>query len=129
MLHWDRRQLAAGEFQPSQRLISQALARHESVLHVWSVGAGPQAHDFTMSETIDWAFCTPLPGDACRGWALYLAGRFASTGAAGLEYDPADLRDDVKFTELAAATLSSLREMRAAASANTRGLASSLLRW
>ncbi len=30
---------------------------------------------------------------------------------AGLEYDPADLRDDVKFTELAAATLSSLREM------------------
>ncbi len=40
VLHWDRRQLAAGEFQPSQRLISQALARHESVLHVWRRCAG-----------------------------------------------------------------------------------------
>ena len=112
VLHWDRRQLAVGEFQPSQRLISQALARHESVLHAWTTGAAGQASDFTMSESIDWAFCTPLPGEASHGWALYLAGRFISPGAAGLEYDPSDLRDDVKFTELAAATLSSLREMR-----------------
>ena len=112
VLHWDRRQLAVGDFQPSQRLIHQALSRHESVLHVWTISGGPQAHDFTMSETVDWAFCTPLPGDASRGWAMYLAGRFGSPGPAGLEYDPADLRDDVKFTELTAATLSSLREMR-----------------
>lgn len=112
VLHWDRRQSATGEFQPSQRLIHQALNRGESVLHVWSVVGGPQAHDFTMSESVDWAFCTPLPGDGCRGWAWYLAGRFSSPGPAGLEYDPGELRDDVKFTELAAATLSSLRELR-----------------
>ena len=68
--------------------------------------------EYTESESIDWAFCTPLPGEACRGWALYVAGRFGSTTPGGAGYsDPSDVRDDVKFTELAAATLSSLREL------------------
>ncbi len=73
VLHWDRRRLAGTAFQPSQRLIQQSLAKHETVLHTWT---GSQAKDYTESESIDWAYCTPLPGDACRGWALYVAGRF-----------------------------------------------------
>ncbi len=112
VLHWDRRWLAAGDFQPSQRLINQAVARRESVMHTWTTSNPAPTVDFTMSESIDWAFCTPLPGEACRGWALYLAGRFGSSTPEGMDYDPTDLRDDVKFTELAAATLSSLRELR-----------------
>jgi adenylate cyclase len=109
ILHWDGRRLAGGKFQPSQKLIQQALAGRETVLHTWT---GAQSREYTESESIDWAFCTPLPGEACRGWALYVAGRFGSTTPGGAGYsDPSDVRDDVKFTELAAATLSSLREL------------------
>ncbi|HEY2826041.1 MAG TPA: FHA domain-containing protein, partial [Pirellulales bacterium] len=69
VLHWDGRRLAGAHFQPSQRLIQQALANHKTVLHTWT---GAQSKEYTVSESIDWAYCTPLPGDACRGWALYL---------------------------------------------------------
>ncbi|HTQ38398.1 MAG TPA: adenylate/guanylate cyclase domain-containing protein [Pirellulales bacterium] len=109
LLHWDGRRLAGANFQPSQRLIQQALAKRETVLHTWTE---TPSREFTESESIDWAYCTPLPGDACRGWALYLAGRFGhgTPGSAG-HSDSTDIRDDMKFTELAAATLSSLREL------------------
>src|SRR5262249_53541791 len=36
LLHWDGRRLAGATFQPSQRLIQQALARRETVLHTWT---------------------------------------------------------------------------------------------
>jgi adenylate cyclase len=109
ILHWDGRRLAGGNFQPSQKLIQQSLAKRETVLHTWT---GSQAREFTESESIDWAFCTPLPGEACRGWALYVAGRFGFTSPSTSGHsDPSDVRDDIKFTELAAATLSSLREL------------------
>jgi adenylate cyclase len=109
ILHWDRRRLAGANFQPSQRLIQQSLAKGETVLHTWT---GPQSKEFTETDSIDWAYCTPLPGDACRGWALYVAGRFGYSAPAdsGLS-EAAELRDDIKFTEMTAATLSSLREL------------------
>jgi class 3 adenylate cyclase len=71
------------------------------------------AQPFTERENVDWAFCTPVPSKSCPGWALYAAGRFdvEQPGLAGSS-DPNDLREDVKFTELVAATLSSLRQMR-----------------
>ncbi len=52
-------------------------------------------------------------GGACRGWGLYVAGRF-NVERTGLtpSSDPTDLREDVKFAELVAAMLSSLRQMR-----------------
>ena len=52
-------------------------------------------------------------GKTCQGWGLYVAGRFnvERTGASPSS-DPSDLREDVKFTELVAAMLSSLRQMR-----------------
>jgi adenylate cyclase len=79
------------------------------VLHTWT---GSQAKEYTETESIDWAYCTPLPGDACRGWALYVAGRFGfSTPGDSGHSDASDVRDDIKFTEMAAATLSSLREL------------------
>jgi adenylate cyclase len=111
ILHWDRRRLAGENFQPSQRLIQTAVSRHQTVLHTWNSSA--PAEDFTGIESIDWAFCTPLPAKSSDGWALYVAGRFGfSTPGSGGYSDPSDLRDDIKFTELAAATLSSLRELR-----------------
>ena len=108
ILHWDTRRLTGSNFQPSQRLIQQALAKHETVLHTWT---GAQTKEYTQSESVDWAYCTPLPGDACRGWALYVAGRFRDGGDSEGRSDRSDIRDDIKFTELAAATLSSLREL------------------
>jgi len=113
VLHWDQRTLAEGDFQPSERLILEALEQQQSVLHVWSgrETAGDQA--FTASGDFDWAFCTPVLGRACRGWALYVAGRFnANLPALSSSSDPGDLREDVKFTELVAAMLSSLRQMQ-----------------
>lgn len=109
--HWDRRLLSGDAFRPSERLIRQALERQESVVHVWS--GTERVSSFTQSEELDWAFCTPIPGDACRGWAIYMTGRFAHNDADGTAAsDPTDLRDDLKFTELAASTLGSLREVR-----------------
>lgn len=110
VLHWDRRRLSGEDFSPSQRLITRAVAGRESVLHVFA-GSEPAGGPFTVSEDVDWALATPVEGDACRGWAIYVTGRF-SGGPVGRESDPNDLRDDLKFTELTATTLSSLLEVR-----------------
>ena len=37
ILHWDQRRMATTPFQPSERLILEAVRRGESVLHVWNV--------------------------------------------------------------------------------------------
>ena len=83
------------------------------MLHVWRGAETAAPESFTASDTFDWAFCTPVLGKACRGWGLYVAGRF-NVERTGLtpSSDPTDLREDVKFTELVAAMLSSLRQMR-----------------
>ncbi len=76
-------------------------------------GGGCCAESYTVSDAFDWAFCTPVLGKACRGWGLYVAGRFnAERSGLTPTSDPSDLREDVKFTELVSAMLSSLRQMR-----------------
>ena len=112
VLHWDRRILAGTEFRPSERLIRQAVETGESVAHSWAANEPRGAGDFTLSEGVDWAFCTPIAGKACAGWALYVTGSFGADFATVREPDPDLLRDDVKFAELTAATLAALREMR-----------------
>ena len=110
VLYWDRRLISDRPFQPSERLIRQAVQTQQSVVHVWNAAerwaaAGPGADG-------DWAFCSPVRGRACRGWAIYVAGCWptATPGPSGLLM--AALQEDLKFTELAATTLSSLREVR-----------------
>jgi adenylate cyclase len=113
VLHWDQRLAIAGDFRPSESLILESLRQRQSVLHVWHGMESASPEPYTASETFDWAFCTPVLGKACRGWGLYVAGRF-NVERSGLtpSTDPTDLREDVKFTELVAAMLSSLRQMR-----------------
>jgi adenylate cyclase len=128
ILYWDRRLTLEGGFQPSERLILRAIGGQESVSHVWGRGGNATSQDVTVSENFDWAFCTPVRGESPStnplprggrglsegaGWGLYVAGRF-DRAAAGTppSADPRDLRTDLKFTELVAALLSSLRQVR-----------------
>ena len=109
VLHWDRRQQQDGEFRPSERLIRQAISSGRSCVHSWNPHLPLGDESGTLGEGVDWAFCTPLGGGASRGWALYVAG---ACGDSDTVADPDLLRDDVKFSELAAATTSALRESR-----------------
>ncbi|MBN2579070.1 MAG: adenylate/guanylate cyclase domain-containing protein [Pirellulales bacterium] len=139
VLHWDQRQAVGSDFLPSQGLILESLRQRQSVLHVWRGSDQTGGQAFTESENYDWAFCTPVTGptgdrpkqkppipegdspifpaeksgQSPPGWVLYVAGRFnvERPGVASTT-DPTDLREDVKFTELVAVMLSSLREMR-----------------
>ncbi len=107
--YWDRRLQTGGEFRPSERLIRASLARGETLLHIWQNAELP---GYTVMENCDWACCLPVPGEACRGWVIYLAGRLTNATPGALPSDPTDLRDDLKFSEIVAATLGSLRELR-----------------
>jgi adenylate cyclase len=113
VLHWDQRQAVGSDFLPSQGLILESLRQRQSVLHVWRGIEQPAAQPFTESENYDWAFCTPVLGPACPGWVLYMAGRFNVERLGVISTtDPTDLREDIKFTELVASMLGSLRRMR-----------------
>lgn len=111
VLHWDRRILSGADFRPSERLIRQAVNAKQSVCYVWS-GTERGPGDFTLSEGLDWAFCTPISGNACKGWALYVTGSFAGDAALDVGADVESLGEEIKFTELTAATFGSLREAR-----------------
>jgi adenylate cyclase len=109
VLSWDRRTIDFSDFKPSERLIRQAIAAEESVVHVWNQTRDPT---FTSIANVDWACATPVRGEACRDWALYIAGRSAAGDNASNVSSPDDLRDELKYVELAAATLGSLRSVR-----------------
>ncbi|MBU6236646.1 MAG: adenylate/guanylate cyclase domain-containing protein [Planctomycetes bacterium] len=117
VLHWDSRQLILKPFSPSAQLIRQALSSNESILHVWSRAAGNNTPSvYTQSENVDWAFCTPISGEACPGWAIYVAGDLSSMTAPGNRDATLaatdDLQDDLKFAELTATTMAMLRQTR-----------------
>jgi adenylate cyclase len=114
VLQWDRRDVSGEQFRPSERLILQAVNTGESIVHYWSPSKVQEGSVFTLVEDLDWAYCTPLAGEACKGWAIYVTGKFGETGqvARGSDESEEDLQDDLKFTELAAGTLSSLRQLR-----------------
>ncbi len=114
VLHWDRRRETAGELRPSSRLIHEAIqVRHESVLHVWERAAAENSQ-YTVAANSDWAFCTPVLGSATEGWGLYLTGeRQRAVGLAdNLSPMVSNLEGDVKFAELVAQIVSSVRRLR-----------------
>lgn len=113
VMHWDRRLDRGGNFEPSQRLILDTIRQQNSVLHVWGNTSASVNAPITVSESFDWAFCTPVLGPEAEGWGIYVAGRFESDlPGTPTPTDPGDLREELKFTELVAAILGSLREVR-----------------
>ena len=109
ILHWDRRPDTAASLAASERLIRRAVDSGESLVHIWQDGNSPVGPNFTQAGEIDWAFCTPVRGESCPGWAIYVAGGGQQRGP---EPDANDLQDSVKFTELVAITLAHLRDLR-----------------
>jgi adenylate cyclase len=104
VFYWDARAATASEFKPSKRLIVDAVEyRRQSVRNLWS-GAAEDAPQYTIADSLDWAFCTPVPGEACAGWGIYVAGKSGDVRF--------DLRPDVKFTELVADLLGAMRDFR-----------------
>jgi len=66
-----------GRFRPSRRLVLSALTRQESIVHLWndeSEEEGDDGPQFTVSDDLDWVFCTPILSDSTRGWVLYVLG-------------------------------------------------------
>jgi len=94
-----------GRFQPSRRLISQTLVQQESVIHIWLDQELDSSANFTVSKGLDWAFCTPIGGESSLGWCLYVSGK-------GGVVKESDLRGHLRFTELVAQFMSSIRQVR-----------------
>lgn len=98
-----------GRFVPSRRLLSRALRLTESNLHIWAGGAAGGAQ-FTMSDSLNWAFCTPIASESCIGWCLYVSGEGGKDGNQFITED--DLKGDLRFTELLAQFIGSIRQVR-----------------
>lgn len=114
ILHWDQRLVTGRDFEPSERLIREAIGQGQGVLHIWRGSEPASSQLFTARGNVDWAFCTPVRGKTSPYWAIYVAGRFnvELSPIAGTS-DPNDLREDMKFAELVATAIGSLRQMRA----------------
>ncbi len=66
---------------------------------------------FTRSADLDWAFCTPIGGEACRGWTLYVSGKFQlATIASGKSVE--SLKGHVRFAELLSQFIAAIRQVR-----------------
>jgi adenylate cyclase len=105
VFYWDTRKASSTELKPSRKLIVDAVVnRRQSVRSLWGANASGQTTDYTIAEALDWAFVTPVPGRACAGWGIYVAGR---AGEARI-----DLRPDIKFTELVADLLGAMRDFQ-----------------
>ena len=101
-------------FIPSRRMILKALKDQTSVMHIWSGESdGAEAEEaiaFTVAEGLGWAFCCPIRGESCLGWCMYVSGRGAESG--GLIVTEDDLTGNLRFTELVAQFIGSIRQVR-----------------
>ncbi len=112
VLHWDQRVLTEGDFQPSWKLIKRAIEAGETVLHKWNLPTAVGAGESTIAHEGDWAFVTPLHGELSAGWAIYVGGGLNMAADRLAAEGDEDLRDDIKFAELIAATLANLRQVK-----------------
>ena len=114
VLHYDCRDNGSQQHAVSARLVTTALHRRESVLHLWETERNG-GMEFTAAENVDWAFCVPLRSEACSGWAIYVAGsRALGSNWKELSDDSATLADrlgdDVKFAEVVGSLISGIRQ-------------------
>lgn len=97
-----------GRFKPSRRMVSSALQTGKSVLHIWDGDEGNG--QFTVSGSLDWAFCTPIVADNEGGWCLYVSGQGSENSGVFIDEDV--LKGDLRFVELVAQFIGSIRHVR-----------------
>ncbi len=107
MMRWDSRQESIGRFTPSRRLMLKAVQTGQGMLHIWQ-DKDESNPAYTVSGSLDWAFCMPLLGEGCRGWCLYVSGQRSDSDVD----QEANLKGDLRFTELMAEFISSIRQVR-----------------
>ncbi|MBC7822097.1 MAG: adenylate/guanylate cyclase domain-containing protein [Planctomycetaceae bacterium] len=96
-----------GRFMPSRRLLRKALRLGESVMHI--VG-DVESSQFTMATALGWAFCAPITAESCVGWCLYVSG---SGGRDENNFITEEsLKGDLRFTQLVAQLIGSIRTVR-----------------
>lgn len=96
-----------GRFTPSRRLLRKALRRGDNVMHIVS---DAQSNEFTMASSLDWAFCAPITAESCAGWCLYVSGSGPRKGFSFVTED--SLKGDLRFTQLVAQFIGSIRTVR-----------------
>lgn len=106
----EMREEYSGRFRPSRRMIWQSLKYERSLIHISSGDDEPGSGGFTLSEGLGWSFCCPVRGEATKGWCLYVSGRGSRTGS--MMITDADLAPDLRFTELVAQFIGSVRQVR-----------------
>lgn len=110
VLYWDNRGTKSNDFTPSQQLIQKTIEADVSTLHFWNQDS---ESDFTELQGIDWAFCIPISGSSCPGWGLYIAGRSESNiDMPENSEQQLNIKIDMKYAQLAAATLGKLRTLK-----------------
>ncbi len=97
-----------GRFKPSRRMVSSALQTGKSVMHIWDGEEGNG--QFTVSGSLDWAFCTPIVADNEGGWCLYVSGQGSENSGVFIDEDV--LKGDLRFVELVAQFIGSIRHVR-----------------
>ncbi len=102
------RSRSSSRFRPSRRLISAAVERGHSFLHIWS-DIGDQNAEFTVIGSLDWAFALPMRAESCEGWCIYVTGEL--NGAHGA-LNETDLRGDLRFTEFLAEFMGSILQVK-----------------
>ncbi len=111
VMHWDFRGPRDTFFSPSQNLINQAIDSQLSTVHFWSPDT---ESEFTELNGVNWAFCIPMQGEACPNWGLYVAGQTTTSNSklGSDTFTQFQIKQDMKFAELAASTLSNLRSLK-----------------
>ena len=103
----ETRERFEGRFVPSRRMVLKCLQSQSSVVHVFE---NSEESQFTMSEGLGWAFCAPIKAESSKGWCLYVSGQGATNG--GMMVTESDLLGDLRFTQLVAQFIGSIRHVR-----------------
>ncbi len=98
-----------GRFMPSRKLLRKALRQGESMMHIVGEMESGGAQ-FTMASSLGWAFCAPITAPSCLGWSLYVSGEGGRDGNNFVAED--DLKGDLRFTQLVAQLIGSIRTVR-----------------
>ncbi len=98
-----------GRFMPSRKLLRKALRHGESMMHIVGEMESGGAQ-FTMASSLGWAFCAPIRAASCLGWCLYVSGAGGRDGNNFVSEN--DLKGDLRFTQLVAQLIGSIRTVR-----------------